>query len=211
MSLKSDKLPNKALSGSELKEIITQHMRGVMDADWAFGHSVAYRRVAFTVTITCHLGQPIGEHVVRSRARADGVVEGEAPLVELCKCGHHEKDHITTIGSPVNCSSCDCAGYDPEDAEVVAVERSMTIDNPNLARIHHDLPVRVQESRPPVASMEPSLPGEPPQSVTNAFPDVITHELRYDKTDAPPMPPPVDRDVSESAAARMGAKARRRV
>ena len=181
MSLKSDKLPNKALSGSELKEIITQHMRGVMDADWAFGHSVAYRRAAFTVTITCHLGQPIGEHVVRSRARADGVVEGEAPLA------------------------------DPEDAEVVAVERSMTLDNPNLARIHHDLPVRVQESRPPVASMEPSLPGEPPQSVTNAFPDVITHELRYDKTDAPPMPPPVDRDVSESAAARMGAKARRRV
>ncbi len=58
--------------------------------------------------------------------------------------------------------------------------------------------------------IENPIPGEPPQSLTNPYPEIETRELRYDKTQYPAAEPPVDRDVSEAKAGGLGLKPRGR-
>src|SRR5262249_12014210 len=84
------------------------------------------------------------------------------------------------------------------------------IDNPNLARVHHDLPIRLTERKPqePPVIPEVMVPGEP-VPLPSPFPTFETKELKYDKTQYPEAPPPVDRDVSEAKAKEMGVAQRR--
>lgn len=181
MDLTSDKIPNKMLLGTELIEIAVAEFRAMMVRDHAFMHTVAYRRVAFTLQATFQLGYPIpADYKLKSRVKAEGVVEGEVPMVDP-----------------------------PEDSEVIALERDVDLDNPNVARISHDLPIMVQERLPPSAPAISNIPGEnldPP----NPFPRIENIPLKYDKTQYPSGPAPVDRDVSEQKAKELGHKGRRR-
>jgi hypothetical protein len=178
VSLKSEQIPNKALNGAEVIEIACKQLREMIERDCMFSRQIAYRRVAFTIQATFHLGQPHQPYTVRSRVKPDGVVEGEAPLAP-----------------------------EPEEGALVSLERDVTLDNPNLARVHHDLPVRIQERMPPRAlTVDSVLPGEPTQVLTDPFPEVKNTELHYDKTQYPEHPKPVDRDVSQAKAEELGLK-----
>jgi hypothetical protein len=181
MPLKSDTLPNKALLGSELLEIAVQQFRDMLSRDYAFSHTIAYRKVAISFQATFHLGKPHEPHVVRSYTKPGEFIEGEAPLVEP-----------------------------DEDAVLVSLERDITLDNPNLARVHHDLPIKMTERRPPQpVPYENALPGEPPPPfMLDPYPQMQTTEIRYDKRDYPPLEPPVDRDVSDTKAEQLGVKKR---
>lgn len=174
-----DQVPNRALSGSELKEIAVQEFRRMLDLDYAFQGSVAYPRAAFTLSATFHLPFPHPVHELKSRVKKDGVIEGEAPLAPL-----------------------------PENAAVVGLEREVTLENPNLDRVHHDLPIVLQRAVPPkpIVADNP-LPGEP-QMATVLPAGVENVELRYDKTDYPAPAEPVQRDVSAQKAEEMGVPAR---
>ncbi len=185
MALKTDQIENKNLNGREVLEIAVQEFRAMLERDCMMAPGIAYRRVAMTLSATFQLGQPHQPLTVKSRVRQaeeGAVVEGEIPL------------------NP------------PEpDTEVLALERDVDLPNPNLARVHHDLPIRLQERKPPVPIMiENPIPGEPPQSLTNPYPEIETRELRYDKTQYPAAEPPVDRDVSEEKAGGLGLKPRGR-
>ena len=181
MDLTSNRVPNKALRGDELKEIAVKEFRAMLDRDHMFNRGIAYRRVAFTLTGTFHFGYPfIQPHEVKSRVakspqEPDAVVEGEFPLENA-----------------------------PEESGVVGLERDVTLDNPNVARISHGLPITIQEKLPPQQIVTGSaIPGEMPAAVTNPYPEFKIHELRYDATQFPKGPEPVDRDVSEQAAAKV--------
>jgi hypothetical protein len=181
MPLKSQTLPNKALTGEELRHILVKNFDKMLANDYAFMRTIAYSRVAVTLSATMHLGQPKEVHVTRSYTKADGVIEGEVPLVE------------------------------PDDAAVlIGLERDVVLDNPNLARVHHDLPIKVQGNAPPRAmDYTTPLPGEPPPPfMTDPFPQVQTKEFRMDPTQYPPMTAPVDRDVSAEKAKGLGVKTR---
>lgn len=181
MSLLEEKIPNKSLNGAEVLEIAVREFRAMLERDCMFLKTIAYRRVAMTLGATFHFGRPMAEHVVKSRVRAGGVVEGEAPL------------------DP------------PEDeAVLVSLERDVALDNPNLARVHHDLPIRVQERSLPKTPTPSNLPGEPPMPA-DPFPEIVTKEIHYDKTQYPEGPAPVDRDVSAEKSTAMGLKPRGRV
>lgn len=185
MDLSSDKIPNKMLLGSELLEIAVKEFRQMLTQDCMFTKGIAYRRVAFTLQGTFHFGYPLPpDHVVKSRVKAEGAVEGEVPLNPL-----------------------------PPDDEggLVALERDINLDNPNLARVTHDLPIIVQERVPPQSvPTTGGIPGETPSAVTNPYPKIVNHELKYDKTQYPEGPKPVDRDVSEAKAAELGIKTRKK-
>jgi hypothetical protein len=174
-----DKIENKALNGEELLEVAVSEFRDMLKRDCAFLRTIAYRRAAFTLSATFHLGSPVREHVMRSHVRKQGeVVEGETPLVNP-----------------------------PEDSVVVALERDVKVENPNLARVHHDLPITLIErmpSKPP--RLDGMIPGEPP--INDMFPQFETTKIRYEKDQYPAPVPPVDRDVSEKAAQRLGVKVR---
>ena len=184
MALKSEQIPNKALNGEEVGKIALKQFEQMIASDYSFQKGIAYRRVAMTITATFHFGHPHQPLVVKSRVKPDGVVEGEVPLVNA-----------------------------PEGAEaaVAALERTVEFPNPNLARVQHDLPVRIQEARPPrpVVQPEHQIPGEPPAQMLNVGPEFVNHEIRYDKKDYPALDPaPVTTDVSEREAARLGSRPR---
>lgn len=180
MDLSTDKIANKMLTGTELKECAVAEFRAMLERDYMFTNKVAFKRVAFTLGATFHFSYPSpADYKLYSRTKKEGALEGEVPL----------------------------ANVDPDDSEVVALERDVNLDNPNLARVQHDLPIIVQERRPPQSSAQESMiPGEPPAALTNLFPQVVTHELKYDKTQYPKGPEPVDRDVSDVKAAELGVK-----
>lgn len=183
MQLSSDKIPNKMLTGPELLEIAVQEFRSMLSKDFAFQGSIAYRRAAFTLSGTFHLGVPFpADHIARSRVKPEGAIEGEVPLVEV----------------------------PGEETHLVSLERDISLDNPNLARVQHDMPIVVQEKKPPKSRdiNTPLLPGEIPQDIANPFPEIETHNLRYDKAGYPPADPPVDRDVSDKKAKELGVKGR---
>ena len=184
MDLTSDKIPNKMLTGTELLECAVAEFREMLKRDCMFIHTIAYRRVAFTLQATFHLGYPHPpDHVVKSRTKKDGVLEGEVPL------------------NPPP---------DEDESRVLALEPDVNLDNPNLARITHGLPITVQEKLPPRAMPLQSGTGEAPDAVINPFPDIVTHKLKYDPTQYPKGPEPVDRDVSDKKAAELGMKQRKR-
>lgn len=183
MKLASDKIPNKMLIGPEVLECAVQEFRAMLQRDCMFLKTIAYRRVAFTLQATFHFGSPFTvPHVVKSRTLAGEVVEGEFPL------------------NPAP---------EMDDSDVLALERDVKLDNPNQARVEHDLPITVQEKAPPKQMNTSNLPGEPAAPL-NPYPEIITHELRYDKTQYPAGTSPVDRDVTEKKAADMGIKRRSR-
>ena len=178
-SLRQDQIPNKPLNGEEVKAIAAKEFLAMLDRECMLTRGIAYRRVAISFSATFHLGSPHQPLEIKSRTHpTDGAVEGEAPLIP-----------------------------EPEDAALVAVERDIALDNPNLARVHHDLPIKIQERMPPrPITMDPVIPGEPPQAVTDPYSEFKNTELRYDKTQYPDAPPPVDRDMSEAKAAALGVK-----
>ncbi len=122
MPLSNERVPNKPLTGAELKEYVLQMLRARMDADCVFGAGVAYPRVAFTISVKFHFTNPHQpKYELKLPVRPNGAIEGEPPLKDV----------------------------QPEDEQVVtAFERSVEVDNPNLVRVHAGLPITVTAKIP---------------------------------------------------------------
>lgn len=92
----------------------------------------------------------------------------------------------------------------PKDSAVVAIEREFFLKNPNLDRIHHDMPIVIQRATPPQAVIqENQLPGESQTPLVNG-PGIENKEYIYDKTQFDIPGVPTDTDFSEKAAAHLG-------
>lgn len=92
----------------------------------------------------------------------------------------------------------------PEQTVVIALERKVILENPNIDRINHGMPIILQRANPPAAVVpDNQLTGEPPTVVIGA-PTIDNLEFRYDATQFPAPAPPVDVDISQKAAARLG-------
>lgn len=92
----------------------------------------------------------------------------------------------------------------PEKAVVVALERKVLLENPNIDRINHDMPIIVQRATPPKQfAPDNQLSGEPP-TVVMGSPGIENLEFRYDPTQFGSPAKPVDTDISQRAAARLG-------
>lgn len=185
MELTINKIPNKALTGDEVKEIMCKEFRAMLEREYYMTRVIAFRRVSATLTATFHLGEPFKTpQEVKSRLAADSdtALEGEYPLTNA-----------------------------DDSAVVVGLERDVKLENPNADRISHDMPIRIQEREMPMPiSTNSPIPGEVPAAITSPYPSVKTTEIRYDKSQAPATTPPVDRDVSEKKAAEIGGKARKK-
>lgn len=179
MATQRDALPNLGLTGPELKAIALKEFEAMLDRDFAFKGSVSYKRVAFTISATFDLGAPHEKHELKSRAKSDGAVEGEAPLNPR-----------------------------PEVGVVVGLERDVALQNPNLDRIHHDLPIVSQHATPPrMIASEQTIPGEPNNYIIGQ-PGIEERKHYFDKAEFEAPAAPVDRDVSALAAAKLGVPAK---
>ncbi len=180
--MQSDNIPNKNLTGPEVLKCAVADFEAMLKRDCTFNPGIAYRRCANTLTATIDLGYPQQPVKGQVRTQQSETVERPVPLTPA-----------------------------PPDAErvVLGLERDVVLDNPNLARVHHDLPIVTQERmQPRPMNYDGALPGEPPPALTDPFPEVKNREFRYQKEGMPPLPPPVDRDVSDKKAAELGARPR---
>lgn len=233
-------LPNRSLSGPELKQITLYELREMMKVDPAFSPKIAYQVAAFTITVLYALPFPHEPHQLTSRVpslKVAAVLTGEV----LANCVAREFERMTAldyifgssgaykkadivitlavhVGNPVATEDSDANGEIqgevplkaplPKENSFIGLQRIVTLTNPNIDRIAHDLPIVIQRSAPATPILHESpLKGEPPASLINP-PTVINDEHHYDKTQFPVERPPVDKDVTLLLAAKFGVPVR---
>lgn len=177
MDLASNRIPNKMLTGDELAKIVVKECEEMLKRDCLFNANAAYKRAAFTLHLTVDLGYPHpADHKVISFVGKGGIIEGEAPLKEI---GEDESVHFQST------------------------ETRIELDNPNLARVQHGLPIKLTEKLPQVALPQSGIPEEDASADVGSadpFPKFKVHELQYDASQYPAAKAPADKDVTESKA-----------
>jgi hypothetical protein len=119
---------NKRLDGTELTEIIINHVRKVMSSDGMLAKHVAYGRVGFEVTIKLHLDNPsYNEHVIRAKSQSNP----NTPALE----------------------SAPLSNPSPE-AVVVGRKRTKKIDNPNKERVLNGIGIPIERRSNTTGHME---------------------------------------------------------
>lgn len=177
MALKSEQLPNKMLNGEEIRQIVVRQLDNMLSKDCMFLRQAAYRSCAVKLTATFHFGSPSGDYTVELFQRPGGELSGELPLKPA----------------------------EGEKLSLHALEREVSLDNPNLQRVAHGLPITVTERKPPepIVAAHP-IPGEVPEAILNPFPSVTTHEIRYHPENFERPQEPVDTDVTAREAGKLG-------
>lgn len=229
-----DRLPNRALSGPELASITRWELAELMAKDPAFAPNIGYTAAALTIELVYVLPFPHPKHEVVSkirkqeRANLTGSKLMELALAEFDKMTQldyvfglsgayrraeltirviaHVADPFTPTDAEVPCvlvGPAPLVGVEAKRTSLIALERQVKFDNPNIDRINHGLPIIVQRATPPEPPPSTQLPGEPPTQVIGA-PGVINQEYKYDPTQFPAPPAPVDSDISQKTAARLG-------
>ena len=148
MPASHERVPNKALSGAELKEIIKKEVAKILDRDGMYSNNLAYGRVSFEVRVSLHLDNPryplhISE--VLSRPASKQEVETEPDLAAL-------------ISPPLEDES--------DDAVIVSTEEQVAIASPNVARIENDMPLTITTK-----DMDTGFPKEVQQKFKGSIPD----------------------------------------
>lgn len=228
-----DQLPNRALSGPELGAISKFELAAMLDRDPTFSANIAYTAVACTIEVTYTLPPPHPKHELRSRftrvegKNLTGKLLRDFLLAEFDKMG--ARDYIFGMSGAYRKSTFTfrvvvhvADPYEPNEGRssvitgeaplvlegavrtsVIGLERTVKLENPNIDRINHDLPIIVQRATMPEPPPANNLPGEPPTQAIGA-PGVQNLEFKYDRTQFPAPEAPVDADISQLAAAKLG-------
>ncbi len=190
---------NRVLSMSELSEILRRDFDAMLAHDGLLSSSVmGVGRVAYEIRLTMHLANPANpthQASMKSKRATNlevvenpplAALEAKMPLPVLClECGFPREAH-DAAGAYVDPRNPGMYHqWTPDEAVVHAVERARDIESPNLARIQHQMPIRV-ETR--------GIDGRVEQK-----------EVIYPKEIAEGEgTPPTDTDVSEAAKKEMG-------
>ncbi len=227
-------LPNRALSGPELAAISKLELAEMMQRDPAFSADIAYKVAAYTIVLTYVLPVPHPKHELKSRApRGEGpeltgsllqtlileefnhmvprdfIFSGSgayrSTLLNINLVVHLGDPHEPGTGKSMVTGEAPIPADYPGLARtsVIGLERVVKLENPNIDRISHGLPIIVQRATPPTPMVTSQLPGEPPIQTIGA-PGVENLEFRYDATQFEKPAPPVDTDISQIAAAKLG-------
>ncbi len=114
MPLSSEKVENKPLNGSEIKDLIGHLIRKALDAEWAFSPGAAYPRIGFECTLKFHFLSP-------SMPKVTPIIRIEAPL---------EPAPLRDVP-------------EGSDQGVLALKIEHMVENPNLERVHAGIPISV--------------------------------------------------------------------
>ena len=160
---------NTPLAGHELSAIIKRDISTMLDRDGMFQSHIAFKRVSYTVTIKLHLDIPeYPEHVTRllSRPASINQIKENPSLATLEPPPLDPKVHPLT-----------------EDMVLGGMERTRTIDSPNIARIENDLPITVMSTDPHNGQM-------------------VERQIHYDKDGLPESGSVVDKTITDQMSTR---------
>lgn len=229
-----DRLPNRSLNGPELAAISRLELIGMMERDPAFAENIAYAAAAFRVEAVYELPSPHPGHNILSRAPKgsgpdltgkllQGVILEEfdrmigrdyifglSAAYRRAKVTLRLVVHLGDPREPDEARTSLVTGEapmvldpPPERTSVIGLQRVVSLDNPNIDRINHGMPIIVQVATPPLPPPISKLPGEPPLQVIGA-PGVENKEFHYDRALFESPTPPIDSDISKTAAAALG-------
>jgi len=189
MPLTSDRLPNNPLTGSELKTYlcailrdelemravpepitiqVVQAMASGMDRDYFFNPGTAYPRVVATIQVRLHYaGQERCAFSVKPWFKVQNPL---APTHEVL---------VRSAGPPLTERG--------EGEGIEAFTMVATTENPNLIRVHYNIPINITRKAPP-------KPNE-------MFPSFETERLEYDPAEFPEPASPSVTDETEQFAA----------
>lgn len=158
--MRSEKIPNTPLNGSELKEYALIRVREQLDREWMFNAGMTYPSVSFDISIRFHMtNAAFPEYASVATAPVSGVFNGPTP----------EED------------------FNPESDQVLcATDIKVAVDNPNLIRIHNDMPITVSDPAP-------LKPGQ-------IIPQIETRTIQVYTSDYPDLSQPIVEDVSDQVA-----------
>lgn len=123
MPASNETVPNRPLSGNELKKIILKDVDSILDKDGMFSINIAYGRVAYEITVKLHIDNPMyPEHktVIASRPPATNDPDLEKKALERAP--------LRNTG---------------EEGLAVGMVRERVIDSPNAVRVEMELPVTI--------------------------------------------------------------------
>jgi hypothetical protein len=118
MPTAQERIPNKSLSGDELKELMRQDFDHLLTNDGLLGGHMAYGRVGYDIILRMHMDNPM---MSKSESRTSGKPSKDNPQIEP---------------APLRETT--------DEAIVAAVQRSRTIESPNAERLRAGMPVPVE-------------------------------------------------------------------
>lgn len=113
-------IPNRALSGSELRELLVRDFTRALDAEGLLSAHLAYGRVSYTVGFRLHLDNP-------NRPTGGVDISSRIPAA-------NDRSPAPTEAPPLASPSA--------DAVVGGMELSRSVTSPNAERLREGLPVR---------------------------------------------------------------------
>lgn len=125
MPTASERVPNRALSGDELRKLILADFERLLDQEGALGPHLAYGRVAYDIRLTLHTVNPLSPTQVTqlaSRPRAKQELES-APALSAVEPMPLAKPRV--------------------DATLAATTLRREIDSPNAERLRTGMPIPV--------------------------------------------------------------------
>ena len=159
MPTKAEVAINRALSATELSEILRRDFEALISKDGLLSsRAAAFGRISYEIRINLHLSNPAyPEHPLQysSRRVAKQEIEADprmdvikphplAPEPNMCNyCGYEESMHPDGVWvDPENPGMF----HNFEPALVVrhGIERSREISSPNLARVQHQMPITIE-------------------------------------------------------------------
>jgi hypothetical protein len=173
MPASHERIPNRLLSGVELRTIILKDVQDILEKDGMFTNNIAFGRVAYEVRVSVHMDNPYyPEHVstTLSRRASDQQIESN-PGIDAIELG--------PLIEPLS-----------DNDAVFSEERQRQIASPNLARAEHDLPIQIQKRNMQtgiVETHEQKFKGEfpDPAEVGNVVSDKTTIEDQRQKWNRP--------------------------
>lgn len=122
MPTSKEVVPNRPLAGHELKAILIRELDSMLSNDGMFSSHLAYRRVAYEISVKLHVDNP--QYPSHKNTRISHNPARNAP------------DESQAVFAPPL--------KDPSpESQVAAVTRERVIDSPNVARLENDLPVTI--------------------------------------------------------------------
>lgn len=125
MPASNERVPNRPLSGIELRTIIQKDVAKILERDGMFTGNIAYNRVAYEVRVSLHAeiaGMPEYLSTTLSRPASKQEIEADPALSAIEEGGK----------ALVNAS---------DESVVSSTETTREIKSPNASRVEHDMPL----------------------------------------------------------------------
>jgi len=198
----SEQIPNLPLNGGELAcyalaclesvcrarntsryEKICLSLSAALSNDWVFKSQFTYPNVTFSIAVRTHLTTGSGGERFAFSLEPEFKFPNQPPV----PLGYPVSRPFVRL--PVGTGAPPIDEYRTEDEHTVdCFTISVKVDNPNLVRVHHRMPVLIQNKVPPKH-------GELMGKIEN-------HEVLYDPSDYPPLAPPMVTEESEAFVAK---------